>query len=106
MSVAGLPRINDRWRGTGAAQRKGLHSGRERDFSILPKPHSFSTTVSTWPSLILETGLSESESHFYKDVKWWFHHSDHNTGLVLLFKVHRQLFWVDVELWPEGLDIN
>ncbi|KAJ5693635.1 hypothetical protein N7536_004047 [Penicillium majusculum] len=106
MSVAGLPRMNDRWRGTGAAQRKRLHCVKEPDFSIVSKPHSLSTTVSTWPSLILEIGLSESDSHFYKDVKWWFHNSDHNTGLVLLFKVHRQPFWVDFELWSKGLEID
>ncbi|CRL30360.1 unnamed protein product [Penicillium camemberti] len=106
MSVAGLLRRSDGWRGTGAAQRKGLHCAKEPDFSIVPKPHSLSTTVSPWPSFIIEIGLSESECHFHKDVKWWFDNSDHNTGLVLLFKVHREPFWVDVELWSRGLQIN
>lgn len=106
MSVAGLPRTGDHWRGAGAAQRKGLHCGKEPDFSIVPTPHSLSTIVSTWPSLVLEIGPSESESHFHKDFKWWFHNSNHNTGLVLLFKVHRQPFWVDVELWSGGLGLD
>ncbi|KAJ5356549.1 hypothetical protein N7517_011158 [Penicillium concentricum] len=38
------------------------------------------------------------------DAEWWFENSNKNTRLVLLFKIHKNHFWVDVELWsaPDG----
>lgn len=106
MDIAGLSFESDRWEMTGAATKQGGFCAKEPDVSMVPKPHPLSTIVGAWPSLVVEIGLSESQSHFYKDVKWWLHNSNHNTRLVLLLKIHRQPFWVDVELWSEGLEID
>ncbi|CAG8899852.1 unnamed protein product [Penicillium egyptiacum] len=99
MTSAGLPRIGGRWGGTGAAQNKGVHCGKEPDFSMVPSPHPLSATVSTWPSLVVEVGMSQSHRSLQMDAEWWFGNSNNNTRLVLLFKVHKNPFWVDVELW-------
>ncbi|KAJ9490575.1 hypothetical protein VN97_g2671 [Penicillium thymicola] len=48
--------------------------------------------------------MSQSHSSLQRDAQWWFENSSHNTRLVLLFNIHKDLFWVDVELWmaPTG----
>ncbi|KAJ5945291.1 hypothetical protein N7516_005459 [Penicillium verrucosum] len=104
MTTAGLPAQNRRWRPTGGSLRRGAYCGKEPDFSMAPVPHILSTSVSIWPSLVIEVGMSQSHSSLKRDAQWWFENSSHNTRLVLLFNIHKDPFWVDVELWmaPTG----
>ncbi|KAJ5207750.1 hypothetical protein N7449_002129 [Penicillium cf. viridicatum] len=76
MTMAGLPRSGNRWRGTGTAQKKGVYCEKEPDFSIVPFPPPPSTIVGTWPSLIVEVGMSQSHCSLRMDAKWWFENSN------------------------------
>ncbi|KAJ5120899.1 uncharacterized protein N7515_010287 [Penicillium bovifimosum] len=42
-----------------------------------------------WPSLVIETGLSESEAQLRNDAHWWFSNSGYQVKLVLLIHIQR-----------------
>lgn len=94
MTTVGLPRSGNRWRGTAAAQRKGVYCEKEPDFSIVPFQ-----SLSTWPSLVVEVGMSQSHHSLRMDAEWWFENSNKTTRLILLFKIHKNPIWVGIELW-------
>lgn len=99
MTIAGLPVEGDRWNPTAAAAKQGAYCAKEPDYSMVPVQHPLSTSVSRWPSLVIEVGMSQSHRSLQGDAQWWFENSSHHTRLVLLFNIHKDPFWVDVELW-------
>jgi hypothetical protein len=60
---------------------------KEADQSLNPSRDTFSDKE--WPSLVIETGLSESEAQLRADVYWWFSNSDYKVNVVILFHIQR-----------------
>ncbi|KAJ5086997.1 hypothetical protein NUU61_008304 [Penicillium alfredii] len=70
-----------------ATRYHGKSCDKEADQSLTPSRDTFSNKV--WPSLVIETGLSESEAQLRADAYWWFSNSDYKVNIVMLFHIQR-----------------
>lgn len=62
---------------------------KEGDQSLTPSRDAFSSEE--WPSLVIETGLSEPEAQLRAHAYWWFSNSDsdYKVNMVILFHIER-----------------
>ncbi|KAK0734113.1 hypothetical protein B0T26DRAFT_630926 [Lasiosphaeria miniovina] len=77
------------WRSIGSATRRAEEGhpdgdGGEGDSTGGPKPER--GNKGAWPTLVIESGHSESLGESHNDMKWWFSTSDHQVKIVLLAK--------------------
>jgi hypothetical protein len=70
-----------------ATRYRGKSCDKEADESLTPSRDTF--THKEWPSLVIETGLSESEAQLRADAYWWFSNSDYKVNMVILFHIQR-----------------
>jgi hypothetical protein len=70
-----------------ASRYKGRTCDKEADESLTPLGNP--SEDDDWPSLVIETGLSESEAQLRADAHWWFSNSDHQVKIVILFRIQR-----------------
>ncbi|KAL4883456.1 hypothetical protein BJY04DRAFT_216276 [Aspergillus karnatakaensis] len=54
---------------------------------------------SSWPTLVIETGLTESLSRLQRDAVWWLRRSEGETRVVLVVTVNARNRVVQVEKW-------
>ncbi|KAH8434087.1 uncharacterized protein LDX57_011725 [Aspergillus melleus] len=52
-----------------------------------------------WPTLVVETGVSESLPKLREDAHWWFHNSSGQTRFVLVVSISRRQHRALVEKW-------
>ncbi|KAF7718314.1 Uncharacterized protein PECH_001097 [Penicillium ucsense] len=71
----------------GATRFHGKLCDKEADESLTPlrKP----SDDNDWPSLVIETGFSESEAQLRTDAHWWFSNSGYQVNIVILFHIQR-----------------
>ncbi|EPS29393.1 hypothetical protein PDE_04342 [Penicillium oxalicum 114-2] len=71
----------------GATRYHGRLCDKEADESLIPlrKP----SDENDWPSLVVETGFSESEAQLRTDAHWWFLNSGYQVNVVILFHIQR-----------------
>ncbi|CAI7673224.1 unnamed protein product [Penicillium palitans] len=62
----------------GASRYDGRTCAKEADQSLTPLWDPY--YHEEWPSLVIETGLSESEAHLRVDAHWWFSNSDYKVN--------------------------
>ncbi|KAJ5797209.1 uncharacterized protein N7518_005749 [Penicillium psychrosexuale] len=70
-----------------ATRYHGRTCDKEADESLTPSGNPFDDN--NWPSLVIETGLSESEAQLRADAYWWFLNSDYKVNMVILFHIQR-----------------
>ncbi|KAJ5489628.1 hypothetical protein N7539_004518 [Penicillium diatomitis] len=70
-----------------ASRYHGKSCDKEADQSLTPSGNP--PDDDDWPSLVLETGLSESEAQLRADAYWWFSNSDYKVNMVILFHIQR-----------------
>ncbi|CAG8894134.1 unnamed protein product [Penicillium egyptiacum] len=70
-----------------ASRYNGRTCDKEADESLTPLGNP--SEDDDWPSLVIETGLSESEAQLRADAHWWFSNSDHQVNIVMLFHIQR-----------------
>ncbi|CAG8068494.1 unnamed protein product [Penicillium nalgiovense] len=70
-----------------ASRYEGRTCDKEADESLTPSRNP--SEDDDWPSLVIETGLSESEAQLRADASWWFSNSDHQVNIVILFRIKR-----------------
>ncbi|KAJ5943964.1 hypothetical protein N7516_004132 [Penicillium verrucosum] len=70
-----------------ATRYHGNSCAKEADQSLTPSWDA--SSAQEWPSLVIETGLSESEAQLRADAYWWFANSDYKVNMVLLFHIRR-----------------
>lgn len=70
-----------------ATRYHGKSCDKEADESLTPSRDAFSNEE--WPSLVIETGLSESEAQLRADAYWWFSNSDYKVNMVILFHIQK-----------------
>ncbi|KAK3190866.1 hypothetical protein K4F52_003183 [Lecanicillium sp. MT-2017a] len=58
-----------------------------------------------WPTLVIQSGVSQSLRDLQESIRWWFSASDHEVKIVLLIKIDRQQQKVTIENWTEGVDV-
>ncbi|KAF9893089.1 hypothetical protein FE257_012500 [Aspergillus nanangensis] len=52
-----------------------------------------------WPTLVIETGVSESLSHLQEDARWWFENSMGETRIVLVISINRTRRSIIIQKW-------
>jgi hypothetical protein len=70
-----------------ASRYNGRTCDKEADQSLTPSRNP--SEGDDWPSLVIETGLSESEAHLRVDAHWWFSNSGYKVNTVILFRIQR-----------------
>ncbi len=58
-------------------------------------------TKDSWPTLVVEAGVSEPLGELHRDMQWWFSASDHQVKIVLLAKCERTRREIILEKWEE-----
>lgn len=71
----------------GRATRQGPAGAKEADFAYLPR-ELFHNTTEDWPSVVLETTVSEDGSKLVSDVRFWLNGSEGKVKVVFTMKVH------------------
>ncbi len=74
--------------------------GGESDSSGGPRPERLGK--GSWPTLIIESGTSESLSELHRDMRWWFAASQHQVKIVVLVKFDHRQEAILLERWEEG----
>jgi hypothetical protein len=91
--------LADVWKSNGTATyRSGGNEG-ESDASGGPIPDR--QKPRDWPTLVVETGASESLAQLRGDMRWWFDASDHQVKIVLLAKFDHSRSLIQLEKWEE-----
>lgn len=70
-----------------ATRYHGKSCDKEADESLTPSRNP--SDDNDWPSLVIETGLSESEAQLRTDAHWWFSNSGYQVNTVILFHIQR-----------------
>ncbi|CAG8908307.1 unnamed protein product [Penicillium egyptiacum] len=70
-----------------ASRYHGRTCDKEADESLTPLGNP--SEDNDWPSLVIETSLSESEAQLRADAYWWFANSDYKVNMVILFRIQR-----------------
>ncbi|KAI0891995.1 hypothetical protein F4806DRAFT_481326 [Annulohypoxylon nitens] len=73
--------------------------GGEADSCGGPKPAR--KHKGAWPTLVIESGDSESLGALQDDMRWWFSTSDHQVNVVLLAKFDHYNQRIIIERWEE-----
>ena len=73
--------------------------GGEGDSTGGPKPER--GKPNDWPTLVIESGDSESLSRLRMDMEWWFRTSNHQVKIVLLAKFNHHRCEIQLEKWEE-----
>jgi len=75
------------------------HDGGEGDSTGGPIPERIGTS---WPTLVIEAGYSETLHELRNDMRWWFSASDHQVKIVILAKSDHTQRAILLEKWEEA----
>ncbi|PUU76792.1 hypothetical protein B9Z19DRAFT_1194475 [Tuber borchii] len=84
----------------GSTRFPGLNNSNEAAASL--RPCHVRPRYTDWPSVVLETGVSETAERLHVDGRWWFANSGGAVKIVLLFFVNLKASSIKIELWKEG----
>jgi hypothetical protein len=91
----GMP--DDEFYGLGAAQFYGHNSSKEGD--SVYKPLSSRGNKTDWPTIVFESGLSESLLHLRSDAKWWLENSEGDVNIVIVISIKPVQSMLQIEKW-------
>lgn len=94
--------LRGQWRSLRASDHTSNDNGssREGDSSGGPKPDR--QPRGSWPTLVIESGVSQSLPDLRNTIRWWFSASGHAVKIVLLVKLNRSSEEIIIEKWTEG----
>ena len=84
----------------GATRYKGLRSSREADTAYKPLPAR--NGEYDWPTLVFESGLSESLARLRTDAQWWLVESGGHVNIVIIISIQAALSELHIEQWELG----
>ncbi|KAK5656342.1 hypothetical protein OQA88_4722 [Cercophora sp. LCS_1] len=76
-------------------------NGGEGDSAGGPRPER--EGKGNWPTLVNESGHSETLPELHKDMQWWFRASNHEVKIVILAKFDDQQHHILLEKWEEEI---
>ncbi|OBT41779.1 hypothetical protein VE00_07989 [Pseudogymnoascus sp. WSF 3629] len=79
----------------GAAKRQGKYTAKQPDASFKPSFRG----ENGWPSLVIESGLSESLVQLRRDAAWWLTNSDEQVRIALVTSIQKNDRSIVVEVW-------
>ncbi|KAK3356970.1 hypothetical protein B0T25DRAFT_589382 [Lasiosphaeria hispida] len=97
------------WKSIGSATFRaeqghpGGDSG-EGDSTGGPRPERVG--AGNWPTLVMESGHSETLPELHKDMRWWFQASNHEVKIVILVNFDDQQHHILLEKWEEEISIT
>ncbi|KAK0655478.1 hypothetical protein B0T16DRAFT_341660 [Cercophora newfieldiana] len=93
------------WKDSGCAtfQAEQGHPG-EGDSTGSPLPER--RGADKWPTLVVESGYSQTLPELRRDMRWWFQASNHDVKIVILVKFDNQQHHILLEKWEEEETIN
>lgn len=103
-SIAGMGLQLD-WMSTGSTRLRGNSVGgasREGDSGGRPFPNR--NDGANWPTLVVETGVSQTLIGLHAAIRWWFAESEHAVKIVILIKVNPAMRQIKIEKWTEGVE--
>ncbi|KAE8361225.1 hypothetical protein BDV27DRAFT_160897 [Aspergillus caelatus] len=79
-----------RWGGATRYRSHVGNKGKEGDQIFLPRHRQpVQGQIQDWPTLVIETGVSESLPKLQEDAKWWFNNSSGRIRIVILISLKR-----------------
>ena len=81
----------------GATRYQGRYSAKEADSAM--KPSILRPGRDSWPSIVIEAGVSEGLMRLRTDARWWLTNSDGDVKIVVLLCFYRNTRTILVEVW-------
>ena len=97
--VMGVPR--NRLYPLGAGRFEGRNSSKEADSAYKPLPAR--SGESDWPTIVFQSGLSESLGRLRTDAEWWLIESEGQVKIAILISIRPALSELCIEKWELGL---
>ena len=95
-----LTEIGGHFEWLGSARYSGICCSKEPDSTFVPG--QVNVAAGWTPSLVIETGYSESIHQLRADAHWWYNNTSPKTKTVILIHAGRSPTWtVTVEIWEE-----
>jgi hypothetical protein len=89
--------LNEHYRWGGATRYKSTARGKEGDQVFSPAQRWPSSNGLSWPTVVIETGVSESRPKLVQDARWWFGSSNGQVRIVILISATKHA--VHIERW-------
>jgi hypothetical protein len=98
MGTLGL--AEDEFCGVGAARFRGRRSSKEGDSAY--KPQSFRPNDPDWPTIVIESGVSESLHRLRFDAGWWLTESGGDVKIVIIISIQQAQSRIQIEKWEHA----
>ncbi|CAI7661240.1 unnamed protein product [Penicillium discolor] len=89
--------LNEQYRWGGATRYESPSRDKEGDQVFSPSTRWPSSTMLQWPTVVVETGVSESLPRLRQDARWWFGASDGEVRMVVIISIKKTA--VHFEQW-------
>ncbi|GIK05235.1 hypothetical protein Aspvir_009339 [Aspergillus viridinutans] len=109
--LAGMSMDDILWSGkTTHRPSVAANKGKEADDCFIPPTRQAGRNQPPgWPSLVIETGVSESLTRLRQDARWWFENSEGAVRTVILLSIKRTCGTILLEKWqlsPPGQPVT
>jgi hypothetical protein len=98
MGTPGL--AEDEFCGVGAARFRGPRSSKEGNSTH--KPQSFRPNDPDWPTIVIESGVSESLRRLRFDAGWWLTESRGDVKIVIIISIQQAKSRLRIEKWEHA----
>ncbi|KAK0656020.1 hypothetical protein B0T16DRAFT_319382 [Cercophora newfieldiana] len=89
--------------GTATFRQQGHPGGNGGEGDSTGGPWPEREGAGNWPTLVIESGHSETLTELHKDMQWWFQASNHEVKIVILAKFDDQQHHILLEKWEEAI---
>jgi hypothetical protein len=86
--------------GVGASRFRGRRSSKEGDSAY--RPHSFRPNETDWPTIVIESGVSESLRRLRFDASWWLTESGGDVKIVIIISIQQEKSRLQIEKWEHA----
>lgn len=97
----GVPREQTCWASTTTYRTRTSNKGKQPDDCFLPwsrQPHGPQQPLN-WPTLVIESGVSESLPKLREDTRWWFENSSGLVRTVIILSIKKARKTIQLEKW-------
>jgi hypothetical protein len=84
----------------GATRFYGHKSSKEGDSAY--RPYSLRLNKTDWPTIVIESAVSESLRHLRFDANWWLTKSGGDVKIIIIILVNRAQLTLQIEKWELG----
>lgn len=96
----GVPLLEIAWGTSTTHPGQSGDKGKQADQCLSPLPRQpVNGQVTGWPTLVIETGVSESLPRLRQDAAWWFRNSRGDTRIVLVMSLKKKTQEIFLEKW-------